>query len=70
MVLENNNNNKLRSKNNTGCECPLCDVPACPMPEEYETLCSATMKTCPTCAMKMQKVLDICPHCGQTFPVP
>lgn len=64
------NSTERHSKDNTGCECPLCDVPACPLPEEYETLCRTTLKTCPACAMKMWRELDICPHCGQAFPVP
>ena len=63
------NNDKRNSKEKTGCECPFCDEPACPVPEGVDLICKVAMEACPACKNVVRKEAVLCPHCGKTLPV-
>ncbi len=57
----------LEKKEKEGCECPFCDEPTCPVPEEIDSLCRVVLVTCPSCNQKLMGAAAVCPHCGKTL---
>ena len=58
---------RLNDQEKPNCECPFCDEPACPIPEDSESICGVILLTCPACKNKVQKGAATCPNCGETF---
>jgi len=60
-------NDKLQEQEQGSCECPFCEEPVCPVPEEIASFCRVTLITCPSCNKTLQEDALLCPHCGKAI---